>query len=115
MPETPYTNEFSENGTRVFQWANVTEADTFQRIDLGGLHGDVTIIARGNFGTGGDVTLEGSHDGTNWYAVNDPAGSPISLTAEGYAAARDVFPYMRPALSAGTGVDVTVTVAVTRA
>lgn len=114
MAEVAYTEELSDQRTQVFKWGSVTESDTFQHLALGANLGEVTIIAGGTFGTGDDVALEGSHDGSTWHKVKDKAGSAITLTAAGYAAARDFFPFMRPSLDAGTGVSVDVTVAVTR-
>lgn len=116
MVEIAYTNELSEQRTRVFKWAGVTEADQFQRVDLGGLHGDVTMILGGTPG-GATFALEGAHEPAGpWVPVEGAGGGAIALTAAGsYASARDVFPFLRPRRSGGTGVDATITLAVTRA
>ena len=109
----------SERRTQVYQWANVT-GDDFDALGpeqgLGGTKADVTMILTGTPDSVG-VKLQGSHDNTNWVDIVDPGGAAILLTAAGtYAAARDVFPYMRP-LGDGNGIgsqNITITVALTR-
>lgn len=116
-----FTETLSVGRTRVFKWANVTD-DDFDELGedqgLGDTNADVTMVLTGADADGEGVKLQGSHDNSNWVDVVDPDGTVIILTVLGtYAAARDVFPYMRPLGNGGGGAsqDITITVSVTRA
>lgn len=40
-----------------------------------------SVHASGTFGAGGSVAIQGSNDGTNWFALDDSLGTVIALTA----------------------------------
>lgn len=40
-----------------------------------------SVQAVGTFGAAGSVAIEGSNDGTNWFALDDSLGVVIALTA----------------------------------
>jgi hypothetical protein len=42
---------------------------------------DKAVQATGTFGVGGEITIEGSNDGTVWAPLNDVFGEPIVLAA----------------------------------
>lgn len=69
--------------------------------------GDRTFQAYGTWGSGGTLTLEGSVNGSNWVVLKDPQGDPISFTADGIATVMECPSWVRPKVSAGTGVSVT--------
>jgi len=91
------------NGTWLtFEWLAVTEADTFAPIYLNHNVSDILIEAEGTWG-GATLTLSG------WviteaavFAMVDPAGATISMTADASSPVRDAFPHMRPLHSGGT-------------
>jgi hypothetical protein len=71
----------------------------------GDAHGGPYITASfsvtGTFGVGGSVRLEGSEDGTNWFAL-----SPAALTSAGLFAALGLTEhpkFIRPNVTAGDG------------
>lgn len=67
----------------------------------GGGYITASFAATGTFGAGGSVRLEGSEDGTNWFAL-----SPTALTAAGLFAplgALEHPKYIRPSVTAGDG------------
>ena len=76
------------NGNQGAQWALKPSRSAFFQVT-------------GTFGAGGSVRLEGSNDGTNWFAL-----SPAALTAAGFFAPLGVLEYpkfIRPNVTAGDG------------
>lgn len=72
MPVTP--TEYIEHQAAVFQWVGETGTGVKALVAR---YTDITIQAVGT----GTVTVEGSNNGTSWVALNDTAGTPISLAA----------------------------------
>lgn len=70
--------------------------------------GEVSVQVIGSFGSGGTVLIEGSNDGVNYGTLTDPQGVALSLTAAGIKSLQQITRYIRPRVSAGTGVDVDV-------
>lgn len=65
---------------------------------------DKVAHVTGTFGVGGAVAVQGSNNGTDWTALNDPTGTPISLTAAAPMAAILENPLnIRPLVTAGDG------------
>ena len=64
---------------------------------------DATVTVEGTFSTGGSCTLEGSNDGTNYYALTDPQGNAITKTAAGIELVTEAPRYYRPRCTAGDG------------
>lgn len=63
---------------------------------------EAVVAISGTFGAGGSVTVEGSIDGTTWYAVPSAVGLPI--TAAGVAALPNLFSrFLRARVTAGDG------------
>ncbi len=62
---------------------------------------DRTVTIEGTFGVGGSCTLQGSNDGTNYYALTDPQGNAITKTAAGMELVTEVPRFMRPLVTAG--------------
>lgn len=72
---------------------------------------DRSVQVTGTFSTGGSVRLQGSNDGTNWAALQDPGGTDINITAAGIKQIMPVTRYIRPLVTAGDGsTSLTVTV-----
>jgi len=59
--------------------------------------------ARGTFGVGGSVQLEGSDDAVNWNVLKDPQGATIVLTAAGSRSVNENPKFTRPNVTAGDG------------
>ena len=77
-------------------------------------HTDICLQGTGTWG-GATLALEGSNDGTNYFAVTNTAGSALTLTADGGKQAVERPLYLRPRLSTvGVGATVTVTLALRR-
>lgn len=68
---------------------------------------DKSVQVRGTFNAG-TVVIEGSNDGINWIVLTDPQGNAISKTAAFIEQILECTRYVRPRVSAGTGVDLDV-------
>jgi hypothetical protein len=71
---------------------------------------DKSIQVSGTFGAGGDIRVEGSVDPDKvvFSPLTDPQGNTVALTAAGIETILENVAYIRPTVSAGTGVSVTV-------
>lgn len=97
------TNDFAAGW--VLSWGSVTgmaNGDTGAPVSLPG-HADRTMQVTGTFGSGGSVTLQGSNDGVNYYALNNPSGTAIAVTSAGIVACIEPVVWIRPAVTAGDG------------
>lgn len=76
---------------------------------------DICMQVTGTFG-GATIILQGSNDGTNWFGLNNVAGSTaISFTAAGGAQVIERPRYIRPFLSvAGAGATIAATLLLRR-
>ena len=73
------------------------------------------IQVEGTFG-GGTLAIEGSLDGANWHTLlNAEAGAALNITAAGLYVPWEPVLYLRPRVTAGTGVSLTVTLVKNRA
>lgn len=91
-------------------WSGLLNGDDGSSVE-GVDFADRTVAVTGNFGTGGSVTLQGSNDNSNWFALTDPQGNAITKTAAGLEVIAEGPRYIKPAVTAGDGAtDLTVTV-----
>lgn len=72
---------------------------TFEAAD----YADRTIQLIGTLGVGGEVTIQGSNDGTNWATLTDHEGNDLVLTALGIRLVAEGPRYLRPAATNGDG------------
>ena len=107
---TPVITRVDSNGGRGFSvlWETVTENDTCTAVELGP-HSDRSAQITGTFGSG-NVSIEGSNDGTNYEILDDLGGTAITLSAAGLQGVGPLTRYIRPRTPTGTSVDVDVTV-----
>lgn len=89
----------NENGW-IVSWGPMANGDTGAPITLAG-YADKSIQVEGTFGTGGSATAQGSNNGTNYRALNDPTGTTIAITAAGIKAITEAVVYVQPAVTAG--------------
>ncbi len=87
---------------RLFVWNNLANGDVGAAIEIVDF-ADLTLTLSGTFGTGGTVTLKGSNDGTNYFAITDPQGNAITKTAGGIKSVNETPRYLRPEVTAGDG------------
>lgn len=99
-------------GASVITWANVETGDTATESLISGQSGAIgTIQVQGTFG-GATISLQGSNDGINFSNITDAAGNAVTLSAAGLREFSTAAPYLRPGVSGGTGMKVTVTLVV---
>ncbi|SOD41322.1 hypothetical protein [Nitrosovibrio sp. Nv4] len=101
MAEKALTRDDSGN-TSTITWTGLANGDTGAPL-VSFDHADMSAQVDGTFGVGGSVTLQGSNDGANWYALTDPQGNAITKTAAGLEQATEIVKYVRPSVTAGDG------------
>jgi hypothetical protein len=70
---------------------------------------DRTVQVLGDFGAGGQITIEGSLDGGTTYAtLSDPLGNPLVFSAAGIKYVTEITPLVRPRQNAGAGTNLAV-------
>lgn len=79
--------------------ANTDVGDALQAAE----YSDKTVQVEGTWGAGGEFTLQGSNDGTNWATLNDALGTAIVLSADGLVSILEAPLYIRPNITAGDG------------
>lgn len=98
----------------VITWANMANSDTGAALEMVG-SADRSIQVTGTFGSGGNLRIQGSNDGTNWNTLTDPQGNDINLTTSKIEQIMEVVRYMRPNVTAGDGTtNLTVSILVRR-
>lgn len=97
----------------VITWANLSSGDDGVPLEMPG-SADRSVQVTGNFGSGGNLRVEGSNDGSNWNTLTDPQGNDINITASKIEQVMEVVRYMRPRVTAGTSVSLTVSILVRR-
>ncbi len=95
-----------------YEWAGLSESDVASHVELP-FRPDKSMQVSGNFGSGGDIRVEGSldPDAAIWGQLTDPQGNTISfLTGNDEdleVILQNAF-WFRPIVAAGTAVSVTV-------
>lgn len=102
-------------GLHKWIWTLTDTNDTGAPLDPNGGSGvfsDKTYQVSGTFGAGGTIILEGSNDGVTYFALrNTHDNSQITgVTAAELEGILENPAYIRPRLTAGTGVSVVVTI-----
>jgi len=93
----------------VITWASLANGDTGSALEMAG-SADRSVQVVGTFGSGGNLRLQGSNDGTNWNTLTDPQGNDINITSTKIEQVTEVVRYMRPNV---TGGDVTTNLTIT--
>lgn len=86
----------------VITWTGLDSDDSGSPVELVDFP-DKTVAITGTFGVGGSITMQGSMDGTNWFALTDPQGNAITKTAAGMELIVEAPRYVRPLVTAGDG------------
>lgn len=103
MPAVSKLAGSDDQHARVYRWLTFTTSDRDGDEVYAPEQADRTISVNGTFGAGGQIVADGSHDGTTWFELNDPQGSPIAITAAGLVQIQEATPYIRPRLESGDG------------
>lgn len=84
------------------EWLLLANGDDGQPYE-GADWADRTVQIDGTFGAAGSVTLLGSVDGANYFALTDPQGNAITKTAAGLEVIEEAPRFMKPSVTAGDG------------
>lgn len=95
----------SDDGVFLASWLGLSEGETGRSVAC--QFPDRCAQITGDFG-GGTCHLEGSVDGTNWVALSDLDGDPISVTAAALVGIRENTPWLRARVEGGDGAAVSV-------
>jgi hypothetical protein len=102
MPTLTPTKTDLPGGNLAYAWSPLAAGDDGAPSNHSGT-GDRTVQVFGNFGVGGEVTIEGSLDGTNWAGLRDPNGVALVFTSAGIKAVLENTTYTRPRVTGGDG------------
>ena len=64
---------------------------------------DKCVQVNGTFGASGSVSIQGSNDNVNWFALHDPAGAALTILAAGLKEILENPLYIRPNVTVGDG------------
>lgn len=108
------TNIGSADGSAILiTYTGISEADLTPAPFELPEYGNRSVQVAGTF-NGGTLTVEGSNDGTNWAALTDPQGNSLAFTAAQIEQIQEITRFVRPRVSAGAGVALTVSFVVAR-
>lgn len=95
-------NQSFGNNAILYTWTPLHNGDQTSNIPGPGW-ADRSLQITGTFGTGGQVTIEGSNDGINFFTLNDPFGVPLVVTAASIKQITEVTLFARARVTAGDG------------
>ncbi len=98
----------------VITWAGLLNSDVGNPLEMPG-SADRSVQVSGTFGTGGNLRIQGSNDGSNWNVLTDPNGEDLDIVESDIAQIMESVRYIRPNVTAGDGTtDLTVSILVRR-
>lgn len=109
----PIEHRPQNGGYIVFTWT-LSEGDEAAPVELGQFP-DRSVQIGGDFGSGGQVSIEGSNNvaGLGYSPFTDPQGNPLSAVSSArFEQLSEIAAFFRPRVAAGTGVSVVVSLLV---
>lgn len=98
----------------VILWTGLLNGDNGSPLEMPG-SADRSVQVSGTFGSGGNLRIEGSNDGSNFVVLSDPQGNALDITSASIKMVMEVTRYIRPRVTSGNGsTDLTVTMIVRR-
>ncbi len=93
-----------DEGTYIVVWEGLLQSSADVGTEVALAHwGRVCVQVVGTFSTGGEVTLQGSNDGTTWGALHDPQGTDLAIQNSEPLEVRENPRYIRPSVTGGDG------------
>ena len=96
------TDVVDDVGTRNVVWADMDNGDTGAPVGVGAFY-DATVQLTGTLSTGGEMTLQGTNEGTVYATLTDLTGVAIVLTALGLKGVLEEPAQIRPNITNGDG------------
>lgn len=91
-------------GSYVATWTGLLNGESGVAADLPVDAATRSVQVSGTFGVGGNVIIEGSNDGTNFFALNNALGTALAtITAAALNSLDQNCLFLRPRVSAGDG------------
>lgn len=81
-------------------WPDMQNGDEGSPIELANF-ADRSVQVTGDFGTGGNVRIEGSLNGTDYAVLTDPQGNTLDINAGKIEAITELVRYIRPRVTVG--------------
>lgn len=96
----------AEDGRVIYAWAGLLNGDSGTPAGVQGKAVEYTLIVTGTFGVGGSVALQGSNDGSTFFAMEDVTGSTIAATTNKMWRISHMPRQIKPVVTAGDGTTV---------
>ncbi len=94
----------------IFKWECLEVADNGDGVEFS-MYADRSVQVSGTFGISGNVVIEGSNDGVNYYTLNGLQGNALEFATGGVEMISEITQFIRPRVTAGDGTtDLTVTI-----
>ena len=88
--------------TLIYTWSGLLNGDSGEPIEMPSF-ADRSIQIVGVFGSGGNLRIQGSNNGTDWATLTDPQGNDLNITTAKIEQVTEVVRYIRPLVTAGDG------------
>jgi hypothetical protein len=86
----------------IIGWSGLLNGDTGAAVEMVD-YADKTCTIIGTFGAGGSITIQGSNDNSNWFAMTDAQTQAVTKTASAMELIVENPRYIRPSVTAGDG------------
>lgn len=97
---TPQPNNHA--GVRMFTWSGLLNGDDGEPVEVPSFP-DTAVQFSGTFGSGGNIVLEGSLDGSTYFTLSDPQGNAISKGAAAMEQIQELVRFIKPRVTGGDG------------
>lgn len=102
MAEVGGQGSVSNDKYWLYTWTGLGNSDTGKPVARSKFS-DKTASIDGTFSTGGEVTMEGSHDGSTWFTLTDTQGNVAVVTTAGSVLLAENPKFVRPNVTGGDG------------
>jgi hypothetical protein len=87
--------------TLLYTWV-LENGDTGVPVEMPGF-ADRSVQVEGTFGSGGNLRIQGSNNGTKYLPLTDPQGNDLNITTAKIEQVTEVVRWIRPNVTAGDG------------
>ena len=91
-----------EGSAFLHSWTGLANSENGDAMKIPGA-ADRTVQVGGVFSTGGEVTIQGSNDNTNWVTLTDLSDADLVFDAAAIEVIAEAPLYIRPSITGGDG------------